>query len=698
VYQPADGGDLAGFLFPTYRFAAAELAAGRLPLWNPHLYAGAPFIGDIQAGFLYLPNLALFLLWPDFSYVALQWMAVGHIAWAGLGMYVLLRALRLGGLPISRPAALFGALAFMFSDPLLTHLGNLNLIAVLSWLPWVLAAFQRALATRSLRWAAVAALLFALGSYAGHAQSSFYVGLALAAYALLWAVTRRAGRIVLYPLGHLAVTSVLTLLLTAPILLPAVELAQRTARTNFTYQESIAYSLAPAQLVGLLTPSFYGRGPALHWSLWERVETPYLGVAALLMAVAALPLADRRERRALAPWLGTALLGLAVALGVYGIVHGWLTALIPGFGLLRAPARALVLWSLGGSVLAAAGLDFAAQRSLRGLPALYKWGALVVAGVMLPLSLLALLLTQESETAFLRASLVALALSLAALFWLAAGALVAARRAGMLSAQVFAGLMAALLFLDLAAAGAYTDISPADPTVGFAQPEIAAFLAEDPGLFRIDTLTEIRDLWQPDAAALLGLQDVGGVANPLALQSWTDYWGALGGRDAQGYHLLNAKYAIARDGTELPAPPFELAFDAPGPLSVFRNAVAAPRAWLSAADATAPLPDPALPPVTVESYAPGRIVLRAAPDGPATLVLSEVDYPGWRATVNGAPAVIETAFGLLRAVALPGGPAQVVFTYAPDSFTNGLLAAAVGLLAAIVLIVVGRPRRRGEYP
>ena len=66
VYQPADGGDLVSFLFPTYRFAAHTLSQGRLPLWNPHLYGGAPFIGDIQAGFLYPPNLLLFLLNPSF--------------------------------------------------------------------------------------------------------------------------------------------------------------------------------------------------------------------------------------------------------------------------------------------------------------------------------------------------------------------------------------------------------------------------------------------------------------------------------------------------------------------------------------------------------------------------------------------------------------------------------------------------------
>ena len=95
VFQPADGGDLLSFLFPTYRFAAAELSAGRLPLWNPTLYGGAPFIGDIQAGFLYPPNLLLFLSNPMFPYTALQSLAALHLFWAGLGMYVLLRTLQI---------------------------------------------------------------------------------------------------------------------------------------------------------------------------------------------------------------------------------------------------------------------------------------------------------------------------------------------------------------------------------------------------------------------------------------------------------------------------------------------------------------------------------------------------------------------------------------------------------------------------
>ena len=41
-------------------------------------------------------------------------------------------------------------MAFALCDPLLIHLGNLNLIAVLSWLPWILAAYVRTLAAA--RW------------------------------------------------------------------------------------------------------------------------------------------------------------------------------------------------------------------------------------------------------------------------------------------------------------------------------------------------------------------------------------------------------------------------------------------------------------------------------------------------------------------------------------------------------------------
>ncbi|MCZ7542469.1 MAG: hypothetical protein M5R40_02525 [Anaerolineae bacterium] len=150
--SPHGGGDLASFLWPTYAFAARELRAGGLPLWNPHLYSGAPFIADNQSGVFYPPNVALFLLAPSVTYEALEWLVIGHLWLAGAGMYVCLRALAPSwGAPATdgglreEIAALFGAVAFMLSDVFVTHQGNLNLVAVAAYLPLVFLCAWRAL-------------------------------------------------------------------------------------------------------------------------------------------------------------------------------------------------------------------------------------------------------------------------------------------------------------------------------------------------------------------------------------------------------------------------------------------------------------------------------------------------------------------------------------------------------------------------
>jgi hypothetical protein len=760
VYQPADGGDLVSFLFPTYRFAARQLSEGVLPLWNPYLYGGAPFIADIQAGFLYPPNLLLFLFWPDFPYPTLQWIAIGHLYWAGLGMYVLLRTLRWGALgpeiqPVSRPAAIFAALAFQFSDPLLIHLGNLNLIAVLSWLPWVIAAFHRALVDRSLRWAGLAGLLFALANYAGHAQSSLYIGLAITLYAVVSASTafmpqNNNSQFTIHnsqfkSLGYLLLTLLITTLLSAPILLPALELTNYTERSQFSYQEAVNFSLAPTQAIGLITPGFFGHGPALHWSLWERVETPFAGVTTLILAVAGLVLSDGATRRRLWPWLVIALFGLVVALGVYAILHGWLTLMLPIFGQLRAPARALVLWTFAISVLAAVGFDqirlVTAKRwgnphadtdiseISQSTPTTAQWnaldfvlksGALVLAVVMTPLLYLSLLLTQADPTAFLRASVAVLAVTLATGVWLATWALIAARRAGWIGGEAFATLLIALLYFDLSAAGAYTDISPADPTSGFQQDEIVQFLKSDPARFRIDTNTGIEDLWQPDAAALHELEDIGGVANPLALRHWRDLLAATGGRQSRLYDMLNVKYVLVRDGTPLPEGKFELVLDAAGELSVYRNVDALPRAWLvheAMAGSDSPSGfDPAqqvslqidrsaldqvTPATGEETVEPlpssvNRLQFQVQSTTPGYLVMSEVWYPGWRATVNGVAREVLPANQALRAVYVPAGDATVEMWFAPPAWRWGLIGFAPGLL---LLAIVGlwSPLGRSQY-
>lgn len=748
VYQPADGGDLVSFLYPTYRFAAAQLQQGVLPLWNPTLYAGAPFIGDIQAGFLYIPNLILLLLWPDFPYPVMQWLAIGHLYWAGLGMYVLLRTWHgPNGLPVSRMAALFGALAFTFCDPLLIHLGNLNLIAVLSWLPWIVATYHLALYHRSLRWAAVAGFLFAFATFAGHAQSTIYIGLILALYTLghwglkanVWRSTGQLRRVTLpqviavlqYPL----ITATITALLTAPVVLPALELARYTERNTFTYQDTVAFSLAPTQAIGLLTPGFFGHGPALHWSLWSRVETPYAGVVTLVLAVAALVLAKPALRQRLWVWVLIAGAGFVTALGIYAIVHGLLTVLVPLFEQFRAPARSLVLWTFGLAVLAAIGLDVIRSQWMLAheevdawgtetLTNFLRWGAVGLTGIAVPLAYFALLLTQENETAFLRASVAALALTLAAGLWLATWALIAMGRAGWISPTIWGGLLVALLFFDLSAVGAYTDISSTDPTSGYEHPAIVEFLRNEPNVGRIDTLTNIRSWWQPDSAALYGLEDVGGIANPLMLDHWRQLWESLGGRHSKLYDMLHVTHVVVQDGTPLPEGKFEQVLDAPGELALYHNNAAMPRVWLvhdvrvAVTDAEiwemlqAPDFDPTRHAIVRKETVPTDAIIGEAAEGTnaaqvieqtpttltvqvqseqsALLILSEIWYPGWRATVNGEAAEVWQTNGALRSVVVPAGESTVALWFAPDSWRIGLLSAIAGWLLFIAIFILGK--------
>ncbi len=280
---------------------------------------------------------------------------------------------------------------------------------------------------------------------------------------------------------------------------------------------------------------------------------PYVGVVALLLAVLGLLFASPDIRRRLWPWVGMAIFGLLVAFGIYAVFHGWLTLLLPFFEQFRAPARAVILWATGLSVVAAVGLDLVLKRvSGVARPAFLKVGAIVLVAVAMPLSFYALVVTQADETMFLRASVAALALVLATAFWLLTWAILGAYQARWFGATACGILLIGLLYCELAATGAYTDISSADPTTGFQHPEIVEFLRGDTDRFRIDTRTEIADLWQPDTAALAGLEDVGGVADPLALQPFIRYWDAMGGRDTPAYDLLNVKYVIVRAGVPLP--------------------------------------------------------------------------------------------------------------------------------------------------
>jgi uncharacterized membrane protein YfhO len=97
--------------------------------------------------------------------------------------------------------------------------------------------------------------------------------------------------------------------------------------------------------------------------------------------------------------------------------------------------------------------------------------------------------------------------------------------------------------------------------------------------------------------------------------------------------------------------------------------------------------------VNITSYQSNRIVLQVESPANGVLVLSEVFYPGWRASLNGVAAPLLRANWSLRAVPLPAGSHEVEVAFVPASFRFGAAISVATLLAVGVAAFIRRFRR-----
>lgn len=165
-----------------------------------------------------------------------------------------------------------------------------------------------------------------------------------------------------------------------------------------------------------------------------------------------------------------------------------------------------------------------------------------------------------------------------------------------------------------------------------------------------------------------------------------------------------------------------------GATTVYENLRARPRAWIAAetvslapADVKRAIQTSTLP--DGREYDPAAMALieeplgfRSAPDpearawvvedrktaldvqtnnrDPGFLVLADLYYPGWKATINGRPARIFQTNYIQRGVLLPAGQNFVRFEFRPASLYAGFGISAAGLLLGIAAAVAARRKGR----
>jgi hypothetical protein len=730
--------DIYGYWLAQAESFVRVVAGGALPLWNPYVSFGLPMLADPSYQALYPVTWLNLVLRPGAFYT---FYAVFHACLSGLGMLLLGRRLALGTAP-----ALLAACVWISSGPFLGVTSQTHHFGSTAYVPWVLLALERAMATRGTRSAIALAAVATLQAFAGSAD----VCLMTAFAALLHVALQPGARIGARGLARLLLLALpLAAALAALQWLPTVGILAAGLRLALAPETRLFWSLHPASLVDLLVPRLVSGLPwneglrALLFGAREPLfASVYLGAAAAVLAASAL----------VGPWsrmrvyasLGVAL-SLMAALGRFAPLYPALAAL-PPLGLLRYPAKytiaAAFFWAL---LVGLAGRDWLHEASQR------RRAAAGLAGALLGCACLA-----ASVYLYLRPSDVeewlergAPAIAAAGVTLVAAGT--CAWAAGLLAwcapsagraRSVALAMLMALVVGDTAMAGrASIPFAPAE--LVRARPRALALIAPGSRVYfdsgeqgdLLKAVARVPEGWRrpwalalgniellrPPSAARWGLRggydgDFTGLAPPLLSNLTLIVENAAG--TPLGQRLLRlggVDYLVALGPARWPGleAAGEVASVFQAPITLWRVSDTRPRVFVAAAARVAVEPE-SVRILAAPDFDPAREVIlaagarRQAPEGFTAqvealeehadrasyavaaahggwLVVLETYHSGWQATLDGEPAPVLRADVLFRAVQVPPGRHVVAFRYRPAPVYAGLAASGAGVLAALVL-------------
>lgn len=316
--------------YPWKQFIRESLSQGELPLWNPHLFAGMPFLATGQnAG--YYPFSIFFLLLPLSQ--AYGWYTISQLWLAGMLAYFLGRVLGL-----KRPSSFILGLVYQGSGFMLTSAAVFPMIiGAAAWLPLLLACIEKIVAGRTqpddgrwttddmgdngrsytLLWVLLGAVALGMQLLAGHVEITYYTLLVMGLFAAWrlagsgWSVAGSewwgAGRWLLEKSGWLLGMVGLGLMLGAVQLIPLFEIGQVNFREgSATLAEVRSWGFPLRRMLTLVLPNFFGN-PTHHgyvdaltgayvplpgtseWGIKNYVEGGiYFGILPLLLALLGL--------------------------------------------------------------------------------------------------------------------------------------------------------------------------------------------------------------------------------------------------------------------------------------------------------------------------------------------------------------------------------------------------------------------------
>jgi hypothetical protein len=742
------GTDTWGQFFYWRHFAYESLARGEIPLWNPYVFSGAPFVAGIQSAIFYPLNL-LFLIFP--TPFAINFSIALHCFLASLFTYLYARYLGIG-----RSGATLSGACFAYGSPYFLHVfaGHLPNLSTMIWLPLLFLGIEVFLETRDLRYAVYSGIALALQLFAGHPQYVFYSLIAVSLYFLIRLIMRSTAKDVPNLLTGYSVFLVTGLLLAAVQLLPTVEFTRNSFREALTYDWVAIFSLPPEMLLTMLIPDFFGDiSNVPYWGknyLWEM--SLYIGVIPLSLAVVAVIFEWRDRVLAFSLLAATALI---LALGKYTPLLRILFNFLPGFDRFRGLSKFGYIFSFAMAMLAGFGFTQLAvlaetkknrlahlSYALLGIPFFLVllaivgpfsesgwWYSLIESYVsgddrysILPP------LTNAFVNGAMSVAFSSFLKSCALLTILGACVLVLVKKRAMAASTLGAVVLLAAMDLWHFGSRYLVEFSPKEIAM---DQEVRAFLRQDREPFRIASpLDEFIN-----TGVYEGIENVGGY-DTLALKRYTEFINFAQGLPLEEpsnntrvraisplLDLLNVRYFIVDASTRIEHPGFQLVFENSS-YHVYQNQSALPRSFIvhdarvikdrdeafrlmaspgfnpasvaiveEKVDSLAPDASIQSPPPRFLERSADRILLEANLNKSGLLVLADAFYPGWKSFVDGQESKIYRANYVLRAIFVPAGKHRVEFKYDPWSVKAGALISIVTLLLVVGWLMWTSPTR-----
>ncbi len=727
--------DIVRYLYPMKFYLRERLLQGEVPLWNPRDGLGRPFMGMLQSGVF--DPLGVLLLLPAPRGVDLYMAA--HFFIAGVGTRAWLRAMGHD----ARDASLGGSL-FALSGYFVSVLaGNGTYVFSVAFVPWMLALVARDFARPQIVARSVAlALLFAWMLAAGDPMAVYFGG----ACAIAQAMGHPSNAPRLRALASLAVAALILLPLAAVLWIPAIELTSVARHGGVPLAEASHFAFHPARILEFIWPGAFGAPHTPGWfvhSLYaegtgDRREPlasgVYVGLATLPLAAAAL--ASGRRRAVDVAFALLALLALVIAMGLHTPVWAMVFRFVPGARYFRLPEKYLFVTTIAFIPLAMRGLVLAFERPALALRFAIAWWLLLLCGAVfapvvapaiggalggVPVGTVRSALRTRAwwSVAVATAMVVPLAalmrgkLSLSAARWLTAVVLVAdlffpARGLALFTpSTVYARSPFARAILAAAPPGERHQVRLYRP--------ITLDLGTDADRAALDARSLAPNCGMADGIAHLDGYEVFYTPREKLL------WSSLRSAPLQMLRVANTRFALLADSQVPPGAGGTriVVHDRRTHATLLEVPGVAPRVYLAIRVTGAPDAASAAEALRAADFVPGRsAVIEGASSGDASgachveadlaerieitctadrggyLIVSDLFFPGWMATVRGVRAEILPANVTMRAVRVPPGVSRVVMRYVPSGWPWALWVSLGSLAVCLAYSLCARRTRR----